>query len=235
MKALQSGKFKVWALLRSFLSLYSTDKWQEGITGVIELKASSDDAEHTGDSCDVPEIVELMIEYFYHFDYLRTATTVSLSGQRSLIKHAKVFAMAIKYQVDGLRALALQKFQQAALHEWNSDDFAQVVHIVYTSTPDHVRELRGIVATTIYDHFRDLKDKEELEVVISGLGDLSYSLLRRTSSAFRCTKGHKDEATRISCTCANSTCAFDFDLCQQCHASRGSAHCPICNRIVRLP
>lgn len=201
---------------------------------MIELKASSDDAEHTDDSCDVPEIVELMIEYFYHFDYLRTAAAVSSSGQPSLIKHAKVFAMAIKYRVDGLRALAVQKFQHAAFNEWNSDDFAHVVHVVYTSTADHVQELREIVATTIYDHFSDLKDKKELEVVISGLGELSYSLLRRTSSAFRCTKGHKGEATRISCTCAHSACAFDFDLCRQCHARRGSAHCPICNRIVYL-
>ncbi|KAM0708098.1 hypothetical protein Q7P35_004747 [Cladosporium inversicolor] len=164
MKALQSGKFK------------------EGNTGVIKLKATSDDPEHADDSCDAPEIVELMVEYFYHFDYLRTAAA---DGRPSLIKHAKVFAMAIKYQVDGLRALAAQKFKQAASTDWSSEDFAHVVHVVYASTPDHTQELREIVADTIYDHFNDLKDKEELEVVISGLGDLSYSLLRRTSSAFR--------------------------------------------------
>lgn len=97
---------------------------------MIELKATSDDADY---SCDEPEIVELMIEYFYHFDYLRTAAAVSSSVNRKpfLIKHAKVFAIAIKYQADGLRALAVKKFKEAALTDWNSDDFAQVVRVVY--------------------------------------------------------------------------------------------------------
>lgn len=199
---------------------------------MIKLKATSDDPEHADDSCDAPEIVELMVEYFYHFDYLRTAAA---DGRPSLIKHAKVFAMAIKYQVDGLRALAAQKFKQAASTDWSSEDFAHVVHVVYASTPDHTQELREIVADTIYDHFNDLKDKEELEVVISGLGDLSYSLLRRTSSAFRCTKEHTRNATRLSCKCDHNTCGYNFDICQQCHASRGSACCPICGRHTKLP
>lgn len=161
---------------------------------MIELKATSDDADY---SCDEPEIVELMIEYFYHFDYLRTAAAVSSSVNRKpfLIKHAKVFAIAIKYQADGLRALAVKKFKEAALTDWNSDDFAQVVRVVYASTPDDVQELRVITADTIHDHFGDLKDKEDLEMVISGLGDLSYSLLRRTSSGFRCTKKHGRDST----------------------------------------
>lgn len=180
---------------------------------MIELKATSGGAEGADDCCDEPEIVELMIEYFYHFDYLRTAASPSsANGKPSLTKHAKVFAMAIKYQVDGLRALAVKKFQQAVSNEWNSDDFAQVVHVVYTSTPEHAQELRTIAADTIHDHFSDLKDKEELEVVISGLGDLSYSLLRRISSSFRCTKVHGRDGTRKSCKCTNSGCGFDSTL-----------------------
>lgn len=204
---------------------------------MIELKEISDDSEHSDDSCDAPEIVELMIEYFYYFDYLRTisAATSFTTGPTSLIKHAKVFAMAIKYQADGLRALAIEKFKQAASTDWNSDDFAHVVHLVYTSTPDEVQELRAVVADTIHDHFSDLKDKEELETVISGLGDLAYSLFRRNSSAFRCTKGHRRDGTRKSCKCTYNGCGFDFDICQQCHASRGLACCPICGRLSYLP
>ena len=198
---------------------------------MIKLKATSDDSEHADDSCDAPEIVELMIEYFYHFDYLRTAAA---DGRPSLIKHAKVFAMAIKYQVNGLRALAIQKFKQAASTDWSSEDFTHVVRVVYTSTPDHAQELREIVADTLYDHFSDLKDNKELELVISGLGDLSYNLLRRNSSGFRCTKGHKRDGTRKSCKCEHVGCGFDFDICQQCHALRGSACCPICGRLTKL-
>jgi hypothetical protein len=204
---------------------------------LLELKASLDGAEGADHSCDEPEIVELMIEYFYHFDYPRTTSTASSSivAKNPLIKHAKVFAMAIKYQVDGLRALAVKKFKEAASSDWNNDDFAQVVQVVYASTPDDVQELRTITADTIHDHFSVLKDKEDLEMVISGLGDLSYSLLRRTSSGFRCTKKHGRDGTRKSCKCDYTACGFDFDICLQCHASRGSACCPICGRLTKLP
>jgi len=61
--------------------------------------------------------------------------------------------MAIKYQADGLRRLAAKKFREAASVEWESEDFARVVHVVYTSTPDDAQELRSITADTTNDHF----------------------------------------------------------------------------------
>lgn len=47
---------------------------QEGKTGTIELKstADSDDDEAV---CDDPEIVKLMVGYFYHLDYLHRVET----------------------------------------------------------------------------------------------------------------------------------------------------------------
>ena len=117
MKAFQSGTFKVCAGLIRILAPYSTIKWQEGNTGMIRLKATSDDAENADDSCDEPEIVEFMIEYFYHFDYLRAATQARSQAKAPdafFVEHARVFAMAIKYQAKGLRQLAAHNFKQAA-------------------------------------------------------------------------------------------------------------------------
>lgn len=125
-----------------------TDKSQEGETGVIELKATTHDAEHADISCDDPEIVKLMIEYFYHFDYLRdlAAPSTSATPDPFLIEHAKVFAMAVKHQADGLGQLAARKFEKAASIYWDHKDFAQAAHVVYTSTPDDVQDLRRAVA-----------------------------------------------------------------------------------------
>ena len=43
---------------------------QEGKSGVIELKAIEADSGDPQDACDDPEIVKLMVGYFYHLDYL---------------------------------------------------------------------------------------------------------------------------------------------------------------------
>ena len=50
---------------------------QEGKTGTIELKAIEADSEDPDDACDDPEIVKLMVGYFYHLDYLCDDNTVS--------------------------------------------------------------------------------------------------------------------------------------------------------------
>lgn len=49
---------------------------QEGKTGEIELKATEPDSDDPEDACDDPEIVKLMIAYFYHLDYLHDKKAV---------------------------------------------------------------------------------------------------------------------------------------------------------------
>jgi hypothetical protein len=185
---------------------------------VIKLKAHEDDAEDEDDACDDPEIVKLMIEYFYHFDYekgcdctsgsplfakkrkekdVQLATTDAESvaapviSPASMLEHAKVSAMAIKYQVNGLRDLAVSKFTDAVKAGWDHESFAHTIFTVYNSTADDVTNLREIVAVTIYEHFDDLKKRDEIEVVVSSTGGLAYNLLER-SRTFVCKQKNHD-------------------------------------------
>lgn len=205
----------------------ATDSRQEGSSGTIELKAIQKDAEYSSeaeDVCDDPEIVKLMVEYFYHYDYLRNPDPVPVqddvqpaipsvptfqsaqsnayavltafsSGQygnanpvapvssprRSqvyIIEHAKVFAMAIKYQVEGLQDLAAAKFKQSAEMDWDHEDFAEAISIVHDSTPESVSQLRDIVADAIHEHFDALQNKR-VQTVICNIPRLAYDLLKR--------------------------------------------------------
>ena len=65
-----------------------------------------------------------MVEYFYHFDYFRdteslqnvslfSAATAKPPSHAYIIEHAKVFAIAVNYQIDGLRNLAASKYKKA--------------------------------------------------------------------------------------------------------------------------
>ena len=179
----------------------------------------------------------MMIEYFYHFDYLRdvglTPTakpkvskdpkaevdvndwlsslpkktkskksslandTVSLFGSPTesrvyIIEHAKVFAMAIKYQIDG-------------------------------TTADDVHQLRQIVSDTLHEHLDDLKDKKEIEVVVRGIPGLAYDLMKRSrepvSQTVSCVQGHgvKDAVTKCH------QCREVYFPCSGCPYTRGMA------------
>lgn len=186
---------------------------QEGKNGVIELKAADGDTEEFDEACDDPEIVKLMVEYFYHLDYPRpkdsTTSTKSTrqstkklryshptwdsSGQEippqafdaeqpnvSLMQHAKLFTMAVKYQIDGLRHLITQKFKEAVATQWSHEDFAHTIHIVYNSTAEDVTELREIVADAVHAHFEELQERPGVEVSMRSIAALTYGLLTRS-------------------------------------------------------
>ena len=174
----------------SLISFQLTFKQQEGETGVIELKALGSDKSDADEACDDPEIIKLMISSFYHLEYtcdgpIRTSKTTTSDDSsvsrspESLLTHAKVFAAAIKYQADGLRDLAEEKFRKTIPFFWNHEIFAEVVMVVFHSTPDGVSTVRDIVIDTLYNHLDALKDKKKIRAALCEIPCLAYILLRR--------------------------------------------------------
>lgn len=156
-----------------------------------------------------------MIEYFYLFDYgsqlshgtsHRDHTSSPPALKSYLIDHAKVFAMAVKYQAEGLRALAAAKFAAAAATYWSHGDFPAAISVVYNSTTDDVMELRNTVEDVLHTRFDNLKDTEELGAVVRGIPGLAYGLLVRRP--------------RVSCT--QEKCAYTY-----------TQHCTECRKMMR--
>ena len=269
------------ALLPGELELL-TNSWQEGQSGVIDLKSIESNAERTdedGDVCDDPEIVKLMVQYFYHFDYSPTADPVSAPAssteiaatitktkpirdrgnimtpltnmrprpifearqsaifppsvtprsQVHIVEHAKVFAMAVKYQVNGLRDLATLKFKQSAMTDWDHDNFAYAIPIVYKSTPEDIPQLREIVADTIHEHFDVLKDKATIEAVVCNIPHLAYDLLKRDEARTSCSYGHRQKFFVVACLC----CEYQVDACKACKSYGRFTYCSSCGEEMR--
>lgn len=164
-----------------FSKAFQIDTFKEGESGQLELKATQPDSEDSVDACDDPEIVKWMIHYFYHLDYLNSQSqedpTRAPETEVHLVEHAKVFAMTIKYQVQGLRNLAASKFEASVAKHWKHDDFSHATYIVYTSTPDDITALRKIVATPIHDNIRLFRKKEEIQSLLRSIPGLAYDLL----------------------------------------------------------
>ncbi len=138
-----------------------------------------------------------MVYYFYHLDYnapllqaiqdeeainkmdindVGNNIMASRPSHSDLVVHAKVYALAAKYLISGLKALALRKFEAATQNNWARDDFLDAVQEVYTSTLASDRGLRDAVVKTLYEH-RDLLLQESTQGVLKRLDTLTYDLL----------------------------------------------------------
>lgn len=217
-----------------------------------------------------------MVEYFYHFDYLRDlsqvqsnetegarpskksktglktrAETTSVARPTSgnsnsqplaervfMIEHAKVFAMAVKYQVDGLKSLALAKFISSVTSHWNHEDFAHTIFVAFNSTAEDVTQLRDVVNNVLHEHFDELQNKAEIETVVCRLPRLTYGLLKRSRetkppSALVCEqKSHVTPSLHeIHCRSCNARTKACLS-CDKITGYYGACTCPKCGQYI---
>ncbi|KAI0184039.1 hypothetical protein EV127DRAFT_351381 [Xylaria flabelliformis] len=140
---------------------------------------------------DDPWAVKMMVHYFYHFEY--DTQSVMESSQNSseathdsfgeasqipssLVLHAKIYALAEKYNICGLKDFALQEFKAAAAEHWATPGFLEAAREAYISTIEADRGLRDIVVATFHRH-SELLNQEETLSVLKESGMLAYDLL----------------------------------------------------------
>ncbi|EGP89223.1 uncharacterized protein MYCGRDRAFT_39186 [Zymoseptoria tritici IPO323] len=133
-----------------------------------------------------------MIHYFYFLDYevgkrgagLETPAVAAdlVSEDDHALAHAKIFAVAEKYQVPGLKELAVGKFKAAMEVHEKHPDFAEVVTTVFATTPETVRDLRDIVSTRLTTN-PNLLDSKDIESAVNSVSGLTFELLRQAHKA----------------------------------------------------
>jgi hypothetical protein len=144
--------------------------------------AHANEPEHAADNVTEPPPPEVEGENG-HDD----ATTVppsenlltSMSHNGGLVIHAKVFSLSQKYCIDGLRGLALEKFQAQAAEGWDTPDFLAAVREVYHASMDECgdRRMREAVTDIVCKH-PEILDREATKSAIKDL-QLNYDVLMR--------------------------------------------------------
>jgi hypothetical protein len=94
-----------------------------------------------------------------------------------LITHAKVYAVAEKYGIRGLKALSRKKFSSQMSHHWISAEFPLAIQDVYDTTVDSDRGLRDIVIQTFREH-PQLAQRRDVEDVVKETPNLAWELFR---------------------------------------------------------
>jgi hypothetical protein len=125
-----------------------------------------------------------MVHYLYNFDYSLPSSQKHRGGlnkltQGPLVTHAKVYALAQKYLIRGLKGVALRKFKTAVGSTSPDDcDLIQAIQEVYTSTGEDDRGLRDIIVEKIC-HCSAWLDREDVQGALKGLGALTYDIVLR--------------------------------------------------------
>ncbi|KAH8754523.1 hypothetical protein F5883DRAFT_183798 [Diaporthe sp. PMI_573] len=171
----------------AFLAAACRHSFKEACDGVISLPD------------DEPSVVDIMIQYFYRLDYrhpididrlpqlsedqaskcLHSPPTESQDNDirsSDLLLHAKVYALAEKYAVNGLKGLALAKFKTLASLCWATSDFLDAVSETYNSTIDTDRGLRDVVLEVISAH-HELLGRDETKKLLQRERLLAYDLI----------------------------------------------------------
>ena len=140
---------------------------------------------------DDPKFIEIMIHYFYHTDYLEVETA-KVKGQNRreenfertyvldtgiLIDHASMYAIGDKYDVPGLRDLALTKYREAYKH--TSAGLANSMIVAWTSTIDSDMGLRNVIINILNNDTVRLMSKPSINQNVRDLPLLSHALLEK--------------------------------------------------------
>jgi len=97
--------------------------------------------------------------------------------QHNLLIHARVYALAEKYDIEGLRDLAASKFARQMQRHCESSEFATTLAEVYASSLNSTRGLRDVCLQMFRQH-RELIRTECVEEAVREIPDLAWELLR---------------------------------------------------------
>ena len=78
-----------------------------------------------------------------------------------MMSNVLVYAVAEKYDIPDLKALAKRKFQDVAESKWPLDDFHAVAEAVFSTTPDGDMGLRQTILDVCEEHFQEILRDEE--------------------------------------------------------------------------
>jgi hypothetical protein len=127
-------------------------------------------------------LVEKLVDYFYTMDYDENGSGQLEQHISGLQVHARMFALADKYDVEGLRELSSEKFQARSITSpKNVLELLESVPDVYTLTPPSQKTLRYKVAfkvkKVLKDHLQNRSVREVYERIATEYSDFVKGVL----------------------------------------------------------
>lgn len=107
-----------------------------------------------------------------------TCTACPTTAADELLLHAKMYEIADKYDVVGLKELVQEKFKMSSAVLWNHETFPVAANYAFSTTMAEDKGLRDIVSATISEHM-ELLQKAEIQVMLDEHNGLAKGILLR--------------------------------------------------------
>ena len=95
-----------------------------------------------------------------------------------LLKHPRVWSLADRFGIDGLKELACAKFRSQLQQLWTSDTLPDCIREVYRTTPENNNQLRGAVMGVVKEHYKDLYQKASFQEVYCEVNEFTKDLVK---------------------------------------------------------
>ncbi|KAH0337079.1 hypothetical protein KCU81_g8297, partial [Aureobasidium melanogenum] len=156
----------------------------------FKLKANSYEGnlDNLGDGDD-PEIVEEMIHYFYHLELSSKARVISARPRKgarielSLVYLARVYVLAEKYFIEGLKATVICDFRNSLTSNVFHPELVEACLIIYKKTVEPASEigLKTIVAKALAYELGEVMRSRMHDELFSEIPELTLSVLKEVS------------------------------------------------------
>ncbi|KAH7381197.1 hypothetical protein DE146DRAFT_278733 [Phaeosphaeria sp. MPI-PUGE-AT-0046c] len=113
-----------------------------------------------------------MFEYLYTGDYSDDLSH-DFEDDSALLKEPRVYALADRFLLGDLKALATAKLQKKLEELWTSQEFPDCIRQVYATTVESDRAMRSAVVEVAKEHVRELGTKVEFKDLIREGGDFA--------------------------------------------------------------
>ncbi|ORY18152.1 hypothetical protein BCR34DRAFT_360429 [Clohesyomyces aquaticus] len=139
-------------------------------------------ANHFDDSLDSAKFPDTPLEEAFQEDPFEAVETEPETAveKAHLLTHAKVYAIAEKYAISGLKALARKKFAQQIEVHLSSPEFPEACQEAYETTVDSDRGLRDVIIQTFRAN-PDLTLRKDVELAVRETPSLAFELFRMAS------------------------------------------------------
>ncbi|KAF2440001.1 hypothetical protein P171DRAFT_116216 [Karstenula rhodostoma CBS 690.94] len=114
------------------------------------------------------------------FEYVYNTEPKADVEQTHLVTHAKVYAIAEKYGIVGLKSLSRKKFSDQIQTHLDSEELPEACQEAYESTVDTDRGLRDIIIQAFRSN-PGLSSRKDVEVILRETPGLAFELFRMAS------------------------------------------------------
>ena len=94
-----------------------------------------------------------------------------------LLKHPRVFALADRFCMDHLKALACEKFSKQLAQLWISDTFPDCIREVYSTTIGSDKQMRRAIIDVIKLHYKEICQKAAFAEIYCEIGEFTVDLV----------------------------------------------------------